>query len=504
MPPLARALWGQWSEELLYETPPSLQAIDQTADGRHVVWIEDVGNGLVRTGWDGVSSEPFKLIPQRSGDPVAWSPDRNRVAWFGNRDGQMFVAVDGTEHPYEGISHKVSPTFSPDSRRVAYGATVDGKRRLIVDGKPFGDWGPAPLPPVFSPDGSRLAFVAENRRLEQGEDVTNYWQWVVLDGVPGPEVQSVSAAEPALQFSPDGRRFVYGLVVEPRVRLLLHGVHAEARQNLAYATFSPDSSRLVYVTIENDQSLVGGAVQGPRVSSWRTGPPVFSPDSTRLAYIAVDSRDRARAVIDGQPGPTFKDFWGNVVFSPDSRHAAYLALRQAGGFLRRSTVVSLVRDGVVGSNWDEVGSNVHFSPDSARTAFSARRGKAWVTVVDDLAGPEFLHTGPPRFSTTGRLGYLAAEPPMGGEARYRIVVEGIDTPTFTEAVSIGDGETFLFTPDGEHVTAGGFVDGLWRPIVDHKVGPGGLGLGAPSFEGDVVSFLMQGEGSAHLVSTRIT
>ena len=503
MSKLSRALSGEWTDELLVAGPEGAR-YDWTADGAHVISLEDAAQGLVRVGWDGRSSEPFELRPQQSGDPLEWSPDGLHVAWYGVRGRQLFVAIDGSEYPCEGVSRSVPPTFSNAGGHVAYGVYVDGIARLMFDGQLLGDWRPAPMRPVFSADGARFAFVAENKELQDGQSLRDYRQWVVLDGVAQPEAEGISAAEGlGLQFSPDGRRLVYARLDRKDIRLVVDGAVSDAYLALAFPTFSPDSRGLVYAAGRPDSLSIAGDGVAIGQPYWRIGPPVFSPDSSRLGFFGVRSKGRGVAVLDGVEGPEFSDAWGTLVFSADSRHTAYLAMHKSGGFLSRSMNVRLMRDGTPGATWDEVSSAPHFSPDSGHVAFSARRGKQWYSVVDDEPGPGFGQVGPPRFSSTGRLGYLAMERGPQGRDKYRLVVDGIEPPFMKAPAAVTTTESFLFSADGEHVATAGLVDDLWRPIVDDTVGPGGVGAGSIRFENDEVSFLVSGEDGAHRVSTRI-
>jgi WD40-like Beta Propeller Repeat len=504
MSKLAKALSGEWTDELLVAGPEGAQ-YDWTADGRHVISLEDAGQGRVRVAWDGRASEPFELKPQRSGNPFAWSPGGLHVAWYGVRGRQMFVAVDGAEYPCEGVTRSVPPTFSDAGGHVAYGVYVGGIARLMFDGQLLGDWRPAPIRPVFSVDGARFAFVAENLELKDGQSRRNYRQWVVLDGVAQPETEGISATEEyGLQFSPDGRRFLYGRLEGKTIRLVVDGTMSDAYPAIAFPTFSPDSRRLVYAAGRPDSLSIAGDGVATGKAYERIGSPVFSPDSSRLGFFAVLSRGHGVAVLDGVEGPEFSDAWGNPVFSDDSRHVAYLAMHKSGGFLSRSMTVSLMRDGIAGSTWDEVSSEPHFSPDSAHVAFSGRRGKQWHSVVDDVPGPGFGQVGPPRFSSTGRLGYLALEhDPQGGDT-YRLVVDGIQPPYMTQPAEVTATESFLFSADGEHVATAGRVDDRWRPIVDDTIGPGGDGAASARFENDHVLFLVSGEDGGHRVSTRMS
>ena len=70
----------------------------------------------------------------------------------------------------------------------------------------------------------------------------------------------------------------------------------------------------------------------------------------------------------------------------------------------------------------------------------------------------------------------------------QVVVEGIGVPPM-DAIAQPDGvHAVHFSPDGEHVASFGRFDGVWRPIVDGRVGPGGLGVGRAGLEDDLVSF----------------
>jgi Tol biopolymer transport system component len=496
---------GDWTDELLVGGPEDAY-YDWTADGAHVVSLEDAGQGHVRVGWDGRSSEPFELQPQGSGNPFEWSPGALHVAWYGVRNGQLFVAIDGVEHPCEGVTRSVPPTFSDSGGHVAYGVYVDGTPRLMFDGQLLGDWRPAPIRPVFSADGSRFAFVAENREFNSaGQGPRDYRQWVVLDGVAQPETEGIAAGEEqALQFSSDGRHVAYCRLEGSNVRLVVDGTLSDAHPAIEFPTFSPDSRRLAFAAGRPDSlSLVVDGVSSGK-AYWRIGPPVFSPDSSRLGFFGARSKGRGVAVVDGVEGAEFSDAWGNLTFSADSRHVAYLAIHRSGGFLSRSMTVNLMRDDVGGAAWDEVSSEPHFSPDSAHVAFSGRRGKHWHAVVDDLPGPAFEQVGPPRFGATGRLGYLALDRDGRGRDRYFVVVDGVEPRLMKEHTGATATESFLFSPDGQHVATAGLIDDWWRPILDDAVGPGGVGAGSVRFENDSAWFLVSGEDGAHRVSTRLS
>jgi WD40-like Beta Propeller Repeat len=502
MAALAKAWSGEWTDELVVAGPEGAR-YDETGDGKHVLWVEDAGNGFVRTAWDGNVSRPFQLVNQADGNFFVFSPGNLHIAWFGGRaDNDFFVAVDGVEYPCEGVTRSVPPTWSADGTHLTFGIITGNRTRLIVDGQPYGDWHPAPVRPVFSRDGSRLAFVAETRELRKGEREGDYRQWVVLDGVAQPEVERISTNETGLQFSPDGRQFLYLAMTAGQESLVVDGAVRDRAPLLAFPTWSPDGRRLVYGAGSKDALVVRGDGIGAGRTFQSIALPVFSADSSRVAYAGMSNK-RLTVVVDGVESPEMSDAWGNLVFSPDSRHVAYLAGRKSGGFLSRSSTWHLVRDGVVGSAWDEVTSSPHFSPDSAHVAFSARRGKDWFVAVDDTPGMAAEQASPPRYGATGRVGYLAGIRNEQGGRQYRVVVDGVAGQVVNEPAAARFDEPFLFSPDGEHVVAAGRIDHWWRPIVDDTVGPGGLGVGDARFDGDLVSFLVTAGDGAHRVTTQL-
>jgi Tol biopolymer transport system component len=499
---LRPALSGIWDDELILPVAPTGR-YDQTGDGAHIYWGEDLAGGQTRFFWDGKPGDPFELIRQDNGELFAWSTDMFHLAYYGKRGGSFFVGIDGAESPpYEGITRSVPPTFSPDGAHLAYGVSIDGQWRLIFDGAPLGNWRPAPRRPVFSPDSSRFAFVAENRELNARPH--DYHQRVILDGTPQPEADGISADPLGVQFSPDSRRFAYLRVDGKTIRLVVDDTDWPSFPEINHPTFSPDSRRMVYAAGDRGRmAMVGeGLVGGP--TYYRLGPPVFSPDGLRLGYLAFRGKGRMVGVVDGTEGPEYADAWGNVEFSPDSRRVAYLAQRRGGGLFSRRGSWGLVIDGAIQGEWDEVGSNPHFSPDASRVAFTARHGKAWSVVVDDVPGSAYVRVGPPAFSSAGRLGYLA----MSGSDRkaresFQIVVDGIETPSMEEPTTVTGNDTFTFSPDGQHVATVGKMGGIWRPIVDAAVGPGSEGVGRIRFDDDVVSFIAAADDGIHRLAVRV-
>lgn len=220
---------------------------------------------------------------------VAFSPDGSRVAYVASRDGKVFVVTgsfsgeDETESP----AYDESPgfiAFSPDGRRVAYYARKNQKNYLVIDGKESLLKYPMVLPPVFSPDGSRIALVLLNK-------------------------------EKGMQFVKVGNR-EYPLY-----------------DRITNITFSHDGLKVVYVAREWNQAyIVVNDKKGPVYDMVVS--PVFSPDGSKMAYRARKNEKRFIVIAD-RDGNTIKelpsyDLVWQPVFSPDGRFIAYGAAIQAG------------------------------------------------------------------------------------------------------------------------------------------------------------------------------
>jgi Tol biopolymer transport system component len=111
----------------------------------------------------------------------------------------MVIADRETRFTADGVLFP--PVFSPDGAKIAIGATRKGKSLIILDGKE-GQLYDAVSPPVFSPDGTRLLYQA----AKEGK-----WTAILADGEARliREYLFEGVIWPP-KFSRDGKSIMYG------------------------------------------------------------------------------------------------------------------------------------------------------------------------------------------------------------------------------------------------------------------------------------------------------
>jgi hypothetical protein len=134
-------------------------------------------------------------------DAAVFSADGSRHIYEGKKGDEAFLVIDEQvqTHGFGPLKGVVGETFSHDGQRWAAGFQLsDEEYVVVVDGKEVGRGQGSLRQIVFSPDGTRLAWLEKQK---------SSWR-VVLDGKPGTEAREIFDDAPP-QFSPDGRHLVY-------------------------------------------------------------------------------------------------------------------------------------------------------------------------------------------------------------------------------------------------------------------------------------------------------
>jgi Tol biopolymer transport system component len=239
-------------------------------------WIafgEADGSGMGIVAVDPGSPNHHVKLTAHGGEPVAWSQDGSKLLFRrwgrrGDRRVGLFVLnADGSETRVTRDGFDTGGSFSPDGSQVVYARDIfsrpgpwgiyvvdssGGTPRLIAKDP---DAGRAPSilrAPVFSPDGTRIAYVGGS-----GDNSLSLWlmtadgtdRRVLLDD-DQPPLKGFVGWIYHLDWSPDGTRLAFELRGGPHNRIYVVGVDGTgltlvARDGLN-PHWSPDGSRLSF------------------------------------------------------------------------------------------------------------------------------------------------------------------------------------------------------------------------------------------------------------------
>jgi Tol biopolymer transport system component len=379
-----------------------------------------------------VNGEPLGA-PFDELEDAMFSPDGQRLAVVGRRGGKLIVTVDLKEGPPFDVIGGLS--FSDDGRHVSYaGADIKtgfggdkGLGRAVIDGEPGPQFegeksssmlkamatGPTSLvsgnfgdlswrvhgvsAPVFSADGSRVAYVAHR---DKDNEV------VIADGQPGPQFAAIVTAP---RFSPDAKRIGYAarrakddevVVVDgqpgPRFASIVAGPRfCNEGRHVAYVASEAGGARFLIV----DGERVGGALlQGADFVSSLT----FAPDGKRVGCIGiagsfwagsgprslggsgkgVGRSAKRRVYVDGQPGPEYDtQNVSGLEFTPDSRHVIYVVHGLQEGSRKVSFVVT---NRTEARRYDAVWTRTLGVQDTGAVVYVAESGRKFLRVTHPI------------------------------------------------------------------------------------------------------------------------
>lgn len=398
-------------------------------------------------------------FPKEVHDSTVLALNARHVAYILKAGSGETVVLDGK--PQKGYGKVDALTFSPDSRTLAYAAESGGKWFMVtvaVPAEPGQTAGTPPAgpsgvsehgpherigPPVFSPDGKRLAFVVQ---LAGGQ------RSVVIDGKPGPACDLV--LEGRVVFSPDGSQVAYGAQRQEQWYLVVNGKELGPHAFLGALTgyrFSRDGKRLAFAAMDGKKKwrlIVDGE---PQPLHDNVGEALFSADGKRLASV-VEDEGRWRVVLDGKPQEPWEAIGeGTLAFSPDGTRLAYGAKRDGKWLVVASGKPGHAHDGL---------SDILFSPDSRRLAYVARVVDSEMVVLDGRPERVFdrIGGGSLVFSPNSRrLGYIARV----GRARC-VVIDGKRKDRYNMAGYLN------FTPDSRYFVYAAISEGKAFSVVDDR------------------------------------
>ncbi|WNG24253.1 hypothetical protein F0U62_09645 [Cystobacter fuscus] len=365
--------------------------------------------------------------------PAVYSPDGTHILTTA-RDGTAYLwRTEGTEKPFELLGHSdymSSATFSPDGTNILT-ASEDGTARLWnlrSQSTPFYIPMKSNTPAALSPDSTRLLTTSDytvhisstdgtGQRLGilQGhQDIVNSTAfspdgtlvltasndgtarlWNAKDTWQPPRILNVNKKKAVTSaiFSPDGS-LILTIPDGPNARLWhtftledepFHTLKGHHKGPLAFATFSPDSSRIL--TGASDGTLLWRTAKGeePHRLRGHDGEPIsatFSPDG---AYILVTfsngqlglwlTRDTAMPLNIFNGGTTYQN---SATFSPDGSR---IIVASDDGNARLWRTDGTGEPLLIKGHMDSVLSAV-FTPDGSRVLTVSYDGTARLSPVD--------------------------------------------------------------------------------------------------------------------------
>ena len=356
--------------------------------------------------------------------------------------------------------HLVSrPILSRDGRRIFYVASDGRNIYPVLDGRAYDlQLEGVCDEPVFSDDGSTLAFVG---KLQNGR----HQLFVNLRPVGQPH-EKISR----LVLSPNGERSMAMVQRGERCRIMLDGQLRREWDGIGVKTarFSPDGRRFTYAAHVGDQwfYIIDDDTIGPFSGLYAPGV-VFSHDSRRVAYRAaewpypsnIQSWDAdgnllmggQRIFIDGQIGPATANIPVRFLLASDQ------PLWVEAGPSRQRVVI-----GDRPSEWFDEISHLSTSPNGIGIAYvGARAGKRQVILNGQV------------ISTHDEIAHLSLS--ADGHAIAVAVIENGKAVVYHNGrAGARHDETLMLaiSPDGRHVAYWGKSQGRARLVVNERAGDG--------------------------------
>jgi Tol biopolymer transport system component len=374
------------------------------------------------------------------------SPNGQHVAVVKNSGSRRVVSIDGVDGEiFDSIEfvaeatklnqpHATEPlhvVFSQDGKRYAYAARRGAEYFVVVDGKAFPGGGNQFL---FSPDSRRYAYVAGAPRSNERQ--------MVVDGVAGPAVSVATD----LQFSDDGKRFIYQ-GYNGAWFVSVDGKTTAVADRVQSLRVTPNGRRYSYVTTVGGEfvPVIDGTPQASagRGTSLGEAKLVISADGKRWAFTSIKQANGGyanRAVVDGKEGEAYLRI-EDLQFSPDGKRFAYVGTSGTGNRDQHNWVVI---DGKrVGLEYNTI-RRLQFSPDSKRYAATVVSDAGAFVVVDGVESDAHItETNEVLFSNSGRYAYVA-RPKEGSTLGYQVIVDGKSDGDISEIMK----GTMNFSPDG--------------------------------------------------------
>ncbi len=357
----------------------------------------------------------------------AWSPDARAIVYYRGGEGLHVVDPDGThDRLLAGIPNSPYFAFSADWHRLALAvyegspglAAVevmrpDGTERRVVAR------GACCAAPVFSPDGTRIAY-ADGRGIS-------------VVGVDGGEPLRVAERAGFPRWSPDGRRLSYSVDTLTGPHVVVNALDGSPVQDIGTSFFGGASTRGATWSRDGRLAFVAATptrlavydFAAAKLTAYRVDNAAaleWSPDGTRIAFSSshgVAQLDVASGVVTDVAAGADADW------SPDGARLAYSATGECGD--RAGIYVGAIR---ITNDCRVFGTDAAETLTSSDTVFELvlglggddtliGRGAQYVgDALDGGAGNDQLRGGPWRDRLTGGSGHDILRGGLGADVLF--------------------------------------------------------------------------------------
>jgi len=368
--PWRRAPAGQLQQRLISSFPGAHHEASFSPDAGFITFISDAG---------GVPQVWIKNLAQ--GDPVQittgdiaasrprWSPKNDQIVFSRGESIWSVPPLRGT--PRKIIEHGYNPSWSWDGAALVYErddeiwtARADGNDQRKVEGVPTPDILLADRTPVFSPDGSLIAFF----QCSKGP-IGDIW---IIPSAGGQARQLTFddhfGGTPA--FTPDGRYIVFSSLRAGSRTLWKIPVSGGTPEPVLVSAgedtepeFSRDGTKLIYTNTRNSFILT---LWNPATNQTRElmearydlTDPSFSPDGKTISFFLVENNgDNQLHTIDLTGGSSLQVTQGkgerniHPRWSPDGSSLYFYQIRPTFSFRRISLTGGLSSEVAPGWTW---------------------------------------------------------------------------------------------------------------------------------------------------------
>jgi subtilase family serine protease/Tol biopolymer transport system component/fibronectin type 3 domain-containing protein len=206
-------------------------AFQREIDGVSSLWIKDFVSG------------ELSQVPSNSAT-FSLSPDGSRLAYFDNLSLSVLDLVKGTVIPVSDATDGISLSWSPDNRKLSYVSLQDSRYDIGVfdsvaqTATRITDSSTSKFSPVWSPDGSRVAFGQENTDGRYSLQAANLQGTIKVLADTIVELHDIQWMEPGSLVYID-RNYLNSISLQPQFRF--SDVTLESGANRMYVT-SADSA----------------------------------------------------------------------------------------------------------------------------------------------------------------------------------------------------------------------------------------------------------------------